>query len=232
LSNGSASLFEESFPGGDLYHLLCRLLLDFCGIAAMPLHATPLHRGRTPDGCRFPQNRSHASAQADSGTRLAGAVQHGRRPAAVEFSQASELPQLKAFLESEGMDRGFSDLDTAYNLILISREELIISPTLYHPSFYDRWPEYTRAVRSSEQPVVIIDTRRFREAASIIEDRFAAIGVTCRKTAVGRFVVYHAPSRRVVPEHLHLPGGSLGWEQEVFPFASAAPEHPPHRQQP
>ncbi|MCU0561215.1 MAG: hypothetical protein MUD16_13605 [Desulfobacterales bacterium] len=140
--------------------------------------------------------------------------------------QASELPQLKAFLESEGMDRGFSDLDTAYNLILRSREELIISPTLYHPSFYDRWPEYTRAVRSAERPVVIIDTGRFREAASVIEDRFAAIGVSFRKTAVGRFVVYHDPSRRVAPEHLRLPGGSLGWEPEVFPFASAAPEHP------
>lgn len=88
--------------------------------------------------------------------------------------------------------------------------ELIISPALYHPSFYDRRPDYTRTVRRAEQPVIIIDTMRFREAANIIEDRLEAIAVICRKTVVGRFVVYYDFPRRVLPEHPYFcPAGPL-----------------------
>lgn len=129
----------------------------------------------------------------------------------------SGIQEVTAFLRAEKAHLGYSDVQTAYNIIFDSREQVIISPTLYHPSFDERRIEYTQAVRCAQDPVYIIDKERYPAAVKSIEERFGKMGVDFKKTSLHRFIVYSSLSRRLIPEDLRLPGGPVDWPAQVTP---------------
>ena len=86
-----------------------------------------------------------------------------------------------------------------------SLKKITMSPTLFHPTFSDRWPQQTAEVRKQDA-VFVIDTWRRPQAASRLERSLKELGVSYEKKAVEEFFVYGDFSRRLLPEELDLSG--------------------------
>ena len=129
--------------------------------------------------------------------------------------RAPRYAELSSWLAQRKYAFGFSDYLTAFPVVFYSQERVMLSPTIFHPSFYDRYPEYTERVRRARDPVYIIDTQYYPSAARQIELGFAGLGVGYRKDGFDRFAVYYGLSRFVDPRELGLseknmvyPGGA------------------------
>jgi hypothetical protein len=85
-----------------------------------------------------------------------------------------------------------------------SKEEIVISPTLYHPTFSDRYPEFTETVRAAPSAAFIVDDSRDSCAGPELEKGLARLGVRFKKSAAAEFRVYSDFSRKVFPEELSL----------------------------
>jgi hypothetical protein len=111
----------------------------------------------------------------------------------------------KEYLLSQNIRYGFSDYHTAYTLIFDSEEKLLISPTLYHPTFDDRRPEYTHEVRNARDYAYIIHGEYYPRSLQVIERQFAQQHIHFKRIKIGEFTIYHALSRSIYPEDLMLP---------------------------
>ena len=113
--------------------------------------------------------------------------------------------ELSAWLMENGINRGYSDYWVSFPVIFHSGEEVLISPTLLHPSFDDRLPAYTRDVASAPQIAYVIDNRsypRLSERLALLLDRK---GLKYRREDVLEFSVFHELPHPVKPEELGLP---------------------------
>jgi hypothetical protein len=104
---------------------------------------------------------------------------------------------------------GYSDYLTAYPVIFHSNERVIMSPTLYNSSFYERYPEYTRQVSRSKSAVYVIDMKQYPALSAQTELRFSRLGIRYRKQGFDRFAVYHDLSRVPGPQELNIQDPSL-----------------------
>jgi len=112
-------------------------------------------------------------------------------------------PELAKWLLSRDMRYGYSDSRISYAVEFDTSEKILISPTIFHPDFSDRWPEETSRVRAAENTIYILN-RNFPEALAKVQKRFRQLSVAYKKDVVEEFVVYHDLSRRVYPEELGL----------------------------
>ncbi len=113
------------------------------------------------------------------------------------------LPQLMAFLQTQGETRGYTNYWVAYPLAFRSQESLIFVPRLpYHPDFRytprdDRYPPYDALVDAAERAAYI--TTRHPALDARLRTYFAAQGVTWREKQIGEYRVFYALSRKVQP---------------------------------
>jgi hypothetical protein len=118
--------------------------------------------------------------------------------------QSPRYADLASWLAQRKYNFGFTDYLTAFPVIFYSNERVILSPTIFHPTFDDRYPEYTREVRRVRDPVYIIDTQEYPSVADQIELRLPQLGVQYQKDQFDRFAVYHGLSREVYPQELNV----------------------------
>jgi hypothetical protein len=114
------------------------------------------------------------------------------------------IPELTAFLDAHAIDRGYSDYWIAYPTIFQSRERILLSPTLLHPTFYDRHPEYTEEVRRSPRAAFVVDRKRLPCVGPELERLLKAKGVSYEKVEIKDLSVYYDFSRPVYPEEFAL----------------------------
>lgn len=112
---------------------------------------------------------------------------------------------LKEYLLSQDIHYGFSDYHTAYALIFDSEEKLLISPTLYHPTYDDRRPAYTREARRGGNFAYILDGEHYPESVRVMEEKLRQQNIQFTKIMIGEFTLYHSLSRTIYPEELILP---------------------------
>ena len=124
---------------------------------------------------------------------------------AVASRKDNGLNVLKEYLLSQDIRYGFSDYHTAFTLIFDSKEKLLISPTLYHPTFDDRRPQYTHEVRNAREFAYILWGAQYPLSLQVIEEKFSQQRIHFKTIKIGEFTVYHALSRPIYPEELMLP---------------------------
>lgn len=117
---------------------------------------------------------------------------------------AYDIDGLAAHLEATGLKYAFSDYQTAYLATFLTKEKVIVSPTLIHVDFEDRYPEYTREVRNSPEPAFIINTVRFPGGDELAQARLNKLDIGFEKDSFGGFTILRRLSRRVYPEELGL----------------------------
>jgi len=113
---------------------------------------------------------------------------------------------LTSWLQAEGVVHGYSDFETAYPVVFGSLQKITMTPTLFHSTFSDRWPQQTAEVRKHDDAVFVVDTLQRPQAAARIERSLGELGVSYKKAAVEEFFVYKDLSRRVLPEELDVSG--------------------------
>ncbi len=97
---------------------------------------------------------------------------------------------------------GYSDYDTAYITDFDTLEKATISPTLFHPTFADRWPDKTKEVRNSQNVCYIIDRKRYTGLIKAFENNLAALGLPVNAHQVDGFAVYRDIPGNVRPGQL------------------------------
>ena len=85
-----------------------------------------------------------------------------------------------------------------------TKEKSIISPTLFHPTFCDRWPEETKRVRGAHDIFYVIDKHTDTEAALALEEKCKERGITYKKEDVKGFGIYYDFSSKIYPEEIRL----------------------------
>jgi hypothetical protein len=109
---------------------------------------------------------------------------------------------LAEHLTAKGLRYGFSDYYTGYITQFETKEKIIISPTLFHPTFCDRWPEQTKLVRSAPEVFYLINKRENSGMALTLEEKCRQKRVSYRKEDVEGFGVYYDFSSKIYPEEL------------------------------
>jgi hypothetical protein len=120
----------------------------------------------------------------------------------LEDKRSNHYPQLAEWLSKRGFVYGFSDYWTAYPVVFESKQKILISATLFHPAYGDRWPEQTAIVRNGRNQVIILDVNLYPEKTAILEKRLKNLGVSYTKELCYEFAVYHGFSPQVYPEDL------------------------------
>lgn len=115
---------------------------------------------------------------------------------------ADRYTKLTDWLLTNNAVRGYSDYDTAYSAQFISGERVLLSPTLFHPTFSDRWPEDTKKVRSAADVCYIIDGKTYPEVVIKFEDNLTRLRQSYKKEQIGDFTVYRGISPDLHPEDI------------------------------
>ena len=109
--------------------------------------------------------------------------------------------ELVQFLEMKGFRYGYTDYITAYPVVFLTNEKIIVSPVA-GPLNVERYPAYTREVdRAKEVFFVFV---KDSEASERFEASLKARGVSFTKEMVNRHLVYYGFSSRIFPEELPL----------------------------
>lgn len=112
--------------------------------------------------------------------------------------------KLTEWLIRNDATRGYSDYDTAYIVQFESREKVLISPTLFHPTFCDRWPENTKVIRGADDVCYIIDERQYPHIIEPLEKNLSGLRQQYRKDIIGDFTVYRKISRTLEPKEIMI----------------------------
>jgi len=99
---------------------------------------------------------------------------------------------------------GYAGYWTSYPVIFESGERILVSPTLLHPTFSDRMPEYTAKVRNATGAVYIIGENDGPGLALRLEGRLKKMNIKYKKDVFEEFSVYSEISRKVYPEEIAL----------------------------
>jgi Dolichyl-phosphate-mannose-protein mannosyltransferase len=111
-------------------------------------------------------------------------------------------PEFAAWLTQKGIHQAYADPWTAYCVQLESHERVLLSPTLTHPAFYDRWPSQTELVRKAAETVFIVNEKSYPEITGTLEKNLRKLQISYRKESFREFAVYVDFSRKVYPEEL------------------------------
>ena len=117
---------------------------------------------------------------------------------------ANRYTALAGRLVAKSLHYGFSDYYTGYMAQFDTKEKSIISPTLFHPTFCDRWPAETKRVRSAHDFFYVIDEREDPEAALALEEKCKERGISYKKEDVEGFGIYYNFSSKIYPEELPI----------------------------
>jgi hypothetical protein len=115
--------------------------------------------------------------------------------------------ELTDHLASKNIRYGYSDYWLAYPVIFESGEKIIISPTLFHPTFDDRRPEYTKEVEMSGETAFIIDRVQYPDLSDRIESQLKEKGIGYSKDEFLEFTTYYGFSKKVSPGEFKLGEG-------------------------
>lgn len=115
-----------------------------------------------------------------------------------------DIDRLAAHLERTGLKYAFSDYSTAYMVTFLTKEKVVVSPTLFDADFCDRYPEYTREARISPAPAFVINNVLFPGREERALARLGELKVNFVRDSFGGFTVLSRMSRRVYPEELGL----------------------------
>lgn len=115
---------------------------------------------------------------------------------------ANRYAALSGYLAAKGLHYGFSDYYTGYIAQFETKEKSIISPTLFHPAFCDRWPEETKRVRSAHDFFYAIDKHEYPEAALVLEKKCKEKGISYKKEDIEGFGIYYGFSSKIYPEEM------------------------------
>ena len=115
--------------------------------------------------------------------------------------------KLVSWLSAKDMRWGYAGYWPAYPVMFLSKEKIIVSPTLdlktVHPRSIGVYPFYTDLVNAEEKVFYI--TNDSSGSAALFEKKMSELKVKFQKDPVPPFMVYHSFSRRVYPEDLDLP---------------------------
>ncbi len=120
----------------------------------------------------------------------------------------SAMPDLIAFLRSNGETRGYTNYWVAYPLAFLSNEELVFTPRLPYQSDLrytprdDRYAPYNEMVAGNSQPAFI--TTRAPDLNKKMRTAFLRLGVTWQEKQIGDFQVFYSLSKTVRPDQLGL----------------------------
>lgn len=123
--------------------------------------------------------------------------------------EVHHYPELAKRLMSKNLLYGYSDYWTAYPVIFESNEKVLLSPTLFHPTFSDRRPEYTVKVRDAKNIAFILDRNTHYQAIIEIEKQLKNLHINYVKDTFKEFVIYYNFSQPIYPEKLNL---DIQWE--------------------
>ncbi|MBU1807934.1 MAG: hypothetical protein KJ661_00055 [Candidatus Omnitrophica bacterium] len=113
---------------------------------------------------------------------------------------AARYTKLTDWLIMNNVTRGYSDYDTAYIVQFESKEKVLVSPTLFDPTFCDRWPENTKMIRGADDVCYIIDGRQYPHIIEPFEKNLSGFGQRYRKDIIGDFTVYRKISHTLEPK--------------------------------
>ena len=113
---------------------------------------------------------------------------------------AARYTKLIDWLIINNVTRGYSDYDTAYIVQFESKEKVLVSPTLFDPTFCDRWPENTKMIRGADDVCYIIDGRQYPRIIEPFEKNLSGFSQRYRKDIIGDFTVYRKISRALEPK--------------------------------
>jgi hypothetical protein len=155
------------------------------------------------------------------GYQAAGVISASAQPAGLttQFDPITDLPNthdaaLIAFLDEQGLTRGFTHYWVTYRLAFLSDERLLFTPvlpykaTLVHRLADDRYPAYSAAVREAVEsgaPLAFITSDQ-PELEALLEASFA--GLVYQVEQIGVYRVYYGfEDAPPVPETLRLGDG-------------------------
>jgi len=102
---------------------------------------------------------------------------------------------LAGFMASNQILFGYSDYWTAYPVIFESKETVILSPTLYHPTFWERRSDYTRKVKEAGSVAYVINSDKYPLSADAVERHLTDRELSYRKERFKHFVIYSLLSK-------------------------------------
>ena len=113
--------------------------------------------------------------------------------------------QLIYFLNQKNIKCGYSDYDTAYIIVALSDERIILSPTLF-TSKYERYPLYTLLVNRSLHPCYIFRYPKYKEELIQFKHYLKTQNISYKEKKVGQFVVVYSLSKKisVITYHKYL----------------------------
>ncbi|MFA6434242.1 MAG: glycosyltransferase family 39 protein [Elusimicrobiales bacterium] len=118
--------------------------------------------------------------------------------------------KLAAYLSANDLRWGYAGYWTAYPLMFVSGEKIIVSPTLdlrtVHPRSKGAYPFYTDAVDVREKVFYI--TNDDGASVAVFEEKAAKLKLGFKKAPVPPFMVYYSFSRRIYPADLDLPASA------------------------
>lgn len=123
---------------------------------------------------------------------------------ALSSTKIPAYPQLTRWLLSKRMYYGYSDFWVAYPVMFESQEKIVMSPTLFHPTFSDCWPQDTKKVRNETNVVFVINSACYPKAMSLIDESLRRLRISYQKDFLREFVIYSNFSPKVYPEDLNL----------------------------
>ena len=116
--------------------------------------------------------------------------------------------ELMDFLRTHGGTRGYANYWVAYPIAFLSQEEIVLVPRLpykadlRYTSRDDRYAPYGKMVDAS--PTAVYVTTNHPVLDGLLQEQFAALGVSYRELQIGSYHVFYDLSRKVTPDELNL----------------------------
>jgi hypothetical protein len=138
-----------------------------------------------------------------------------------QFTQIAHIPHdhdagLIAFLDSIGVDRGYSNFWVTFRFAFLTQERIILAPALpfkedlSYTTRDNKYPPYMDMVLQADEVVYVTSNHpRLDEA---IRARLAEMGITYQEEAIGPFTVFYGLPYHVTPEELGPFGDVTGFE--------------------
>ena len=197
--------------GRDMWHIMC-IYIYWCVIFHIIVVQEPRERYMAPLCLVFPLFIGYLISRFKMRFRplgialLSAVLLYNSYTIARSFpdKNANRYTALADYLVAKGLHYGFSDYSTAYIAQFETKEKSMISPTLFHPTFSDRWPEETKHIRSAHDVFYVIDKHENPETALALEEKCKERGITYKNEDVKGFGVYYNFSSKIFPEELSI----------------------------
>ncbi len=135
-------------------------------------------------------------------------------------SQVKSPPyqKLADYLTSKNLRWGYSGYWEAYPIIFLSKENIIVSPTLdlgsVHPKSKDAYPFYTNTVDNKDSVFYITNDKQ--ASVDLFTKKMTELHVRFKGDLLPPFMIYHSFSKRVYPADLALPQSASDVEEPLF----------------